>query len=195
MTALLKCADLTRDSFLKLVEDMTPPENDASVLRVWAEAPDGWTLDYWPSVTGKLRWCGAGHRPVSVVARDGLTRTWGGRIFAPSGELRWRVIEALGEHCCRTVFLGKVDWVTDQLSDRSEILRPLCCRTERCFLWGQQSPLSSPEWVELRIPHRFCYPLNASSHRVRATVELWCDAAGDPHFARLCDLEPYQETQ
>lgn len=193
MAVLLKTADLTQTDLRGLLDVLKVPEGDAAALRIWAEAPDGWTLDYWPGLAGKLSWCGSGREPVAVEAGECITRTWAGRIFAPSGELRWRVIESLGDRCCRTVFLGNVDWAPGRLTDRSEILEPLSPRTERYILWGQQTDVSDNDWVELRIPHRFRYPIDRLSPGVQAVVELWCDDAGDLHFMRLCDLEPYEE--
>jgi hypothetical protein len=192
MPGILKAADLTR---VDLIEGLQVPGEELASRRIWAEAPDGWTLDYWRGLVGKLNWCGSGRKPTSVSGSECIARACAGRIFAPSGELRWRFIESLGKHCCRTVFLGNTDWTPNRLSERSEILQTLAPHTDRYFLWGQQTNVSDSDWVELSIPHRFRYPVDGSSKRVRAVVELWCDDAGDLHFARICDLESYEEGQ
>ena len=75
-----------------------------------------------------------------------MSRSTAGRLFAPDGELRWRVIPALGEACWRTIFLGRADWTGAALEDRSEYLRGLQPWRERFFLWGQQSK-ASLDWV------------------------------------------------
>ena len=60
--------------------------------------------------------------------------------------------------------------------------------------WGRQTKATPGEWVELRIPHRFRYPVAGNPGSVAAVVEQWCDDVGEPHFLRLCDLEPAQGT-
>ena len=70
-------------------------------------------------------------------------------------------------------------------------LRP---RRDRYFLWGRQTRTTPGEWVELRIPHRFRYPVAGNPRSVSAVVEQWCDDVDEPHFLRLCDLEPAQGT-
>ena len=192
-TALLKAADLTTSSLLDMIDKLGPPTAEAS-RRVWLEAADGWAFDWWPGLTHSLTWCGAGREPVPECARDCLSRSTGGRLFAPEGELRWRVIHALGETCWRTVFLGTDDWVGGALQDNSGILAGLWPRRDRYFLWGQQTRETPSEWIELRIPHRFRYPIVGNPPRVSAVVEQWCDDVGEPHFLRLCDLEPVQGT-
>jgi hypothetical protein len=128
--------------------------------------------------------------PLPLPAGDCLGRCQAGRIFAPSGELKWRLI---GPGCCRALFLGSADWVGEGLKPRSE-LQGLSPKKLRCFLWGQQSARTPGEWVELRIPHRFRYPLDAQPPAgadtlgARVVVEVWSDASGEPHFVRLCDL-------
>lgn len=190
MAALLKAADLTPALFLDLIAKL-PAVNDSP--RLWLEAPDGWAFDWWPGLEGKLHWCGAGREPVEEFARDCLSRSIAGRLFAPEGELRWRHIPALGLSCWRTVFLGNSDWVGTALHDHSDSLHDLHPHQERFFLWGQQTAETPNEWIELRIPHRFRYPVSGNPDRVKVVVEQWNDDNGELHFVRLCDLEPYQE--
>ena len=193
MTAFLKAADLTPKQFLDLLNDLGHRGTGSPQQRIWMEAPDGWAFDWWPGLEEKLRWCGAGREPVKKRARDCLTRCTAGRLFAPDGELRWRIIPALGESCCRTVFLGNVDWVGTTLGDNSDCLYALNPRQDSFFLWGQQTDATPDEWIELRIPHRFRYPISDNSRSVKAIVEQWEDDTGEPQFVRLCDLESYQE--
>ena len=193
MTAFLKATDLTPEKFLDLLNDLGHRGTDSPRQRIWMEAPDGWALDWWPGLEEKVRWCGAGRDPVEERAYDCLTRSTAGRLFAPDGELRWRIIPALGESCWRTVFLGNADWVGTALDDNSDCLDALNPRQDSFFLWGQQTDSTPDEWIELRIPHRFRYPISDNSRSVKAVVEQWEDYTGEPHFVRLCDLESYQE--
>ena len=219
MTAFLKAADLTQKQFLELIGKLQP-SNDRQPGYVWLEAPDGWTFDWWdwkadlkgPSNGDRqdcdqieadsanndgnlnmLSWCGTGREPIKEAAYDCLTRSTSGRLFAPAGELRWRTIPALGEACYRVVFLGNTDWVGTALEDHSGSLKDLHPHQDSFFLWGQQTSTTPGEWIELRIPHRFRYPVSGNPNRVKVFVEQWCDDTGLPHFLRLCDLEPYQE--
>ncbi len=193
--AIFKAADLTRVEHLALLNDLKVPAADEGSLRIWAEAPEGWVLDYWRGSAEKLSWCSAGRDPTEVLGGEFIERTWAGRVFAPSGEVRWRVIESLGERCCRTVFLGNSDWFAGRLIEHPDVLAQLSPRIERYFLWGQRTQESDPEWIELRIPHRFRYPVAGSPRGVCAVMELWCDDAGDLHLTRLCGLEPIREGQ
>src|SRR5262249_37710314 len=160
---------------------------------------DGWALAYWNGLTGKLPWCAAGRLPEEISARDALQQSLAGRLFAPSGELRWRVLPMLGEHCCRTVYLGSPGWAPAALSTRSDLQDcRLRASSETVLLWGQQTKRTPDEWVELRIPHRFRYPvepLDPGSGRVgvHARIEVWRDPAGEVHFVRLCDLQAFPE--
>lgn len=192
-TALLKAADLTPTGLHDLIGKLDPPSAKIS-RRVWLEAPDGWAFDWWPGLTHDLTWCGAGREPFLECARDCLSRSTAGRLFAPDGELRWRVIPSLGETCWRAVFLGTSDWVGGVLQDNSGLLAGLRPRRDRYFLWGRQTRTTPGEWVELRIPHRFRYPVAGNPRSVSAVVEQWCDDVDEPHFLRLCDLEPAQGT-
>ncbi|NLX99908.1 MAG: hypothetical protein GXY83_27740 [Rhodopirellula sp.] len=193
MTVLLKAGDLTPGELIDLIGGAEIPADAERPLRIWAEAPDAWALDFWRGLDGHLLWCAAHRGARNLKTLDCLSTAWAGRIFAPSGELRWRIIRGLGSNCCRTVFLGSQDWLPGKLQDRSDILRTLVPHLDRYFLWGQCTDASPDEWIELRIPHRFRYPLVTRSRGVRLVVELWRDPAGETHFARLCDLEPYQE--
>ena len=191
MTAFLKAADLTQDRFLDLIANLRQPDADNFPARIWLEAPDGWALDWWDwrsGPAGNLHWCGAGRGPVEELARDCLARSTAGRLFDSSGELRWRVIPALGQSCWRTVFLGNADWVGKEMDDHSTGLDGLHPHSSGFLLWGQQTPQTPNEWVELRIPHRFRYPVAGNPPSVRVVVEEWRDDSGEPHFVRLCDL-------
>ena len=193
-TATLKAADLTPDGFLDLIGNLDPPDAELP-RRVWMEAADGWAFDWWPGLEHNLNWCGAGREPTEEHAGGCLSRSTAGRLFARDGELRWRVIRALGEPYWRTVFLGNSDWVGDALEDCSDRLDGLQPRRDRLFLWGQQREEVPGEWIVLRIPHRFRYPVVGNPGRVSALVEQWTDEAGEPHFLRLCDLGPVEPAE
>lgn len=194
MTAFLKTADLTQEEFLCLIGNLQPPDIDKFPGHIWIEAPDGWALDWWDWRSGlnnKLGWCGAGREPIKECAHGCLTRSTAGRLFAPDGELRWRTIPALGQSCWRTVFIGNADWAGAKLDDHSSSLSNLCPHQDSFFLWGQKTKATPNEWIELRIPHRFRYPVSGNTDRVKIVVEQWNDNTGEPHFVRLCDLESY----
>ena len=197
MTVLLKAADLTQEQFLELIGNLRP-SNERQPGYVCLEAPDGWAFDCWDwqsGLEGELSWCGAGRESITEGSQDCLTKSTSGRLFAPEGELRWRTIPALGDSCWRTVFLGNTDWVGAALEDHSDSLNDLHPHQDSFFLWGQQTEATPDEWVELRIPHRFRYPIGNPNgvKRVKVRVEQWHDDTGIPHFFRLCDLEPYME--
>lgn len=205
--AFLKAADLTQEEFMKLIENLQP-NNDKRPGYVWLEAPDGWAFDWWdwtsklvapednegPRVNA-LHWCGTVQESVEEKepAYDCLTRSTAGRLFDPAGELRWRTVPALGETCYRVVFLGNTDWVGTALKDHSDSLNDLQPQEDRFFLWGQQTERTPKEWIELRIPHRFRYPVSGNPNRIKICVEQWRDSTGAIHFSRLCDLGPYEE--
>ena len=132
MTAFLKAADLTPDQFLDLITDFD--RKDSPQQRIWLEAPDGWAFDWWRGLAGNLYWCGAGREPVEKSACDCLIRSTAGRLFAPDGELRWRIIPALDESCWRAVFLGNADWVDTALYDYSARLHDLHPHQDSFFL-------------------------------------------------------------
>ena len=192
MASFLRAADLTPGRFLELITDLDPPANGAVPRRIWLEAPDGWAFDWWRGAKHSIRWCGAGREPIEDAEDvcDYLCRSTAGRLFAPDGELRWRVVPALGDACWRTVFLGGADWAGSALDDCSDRLTGLEPRQHRYFLWGEQTRATPGEWIELRIPHRFRYPISGNCRNVMAVVEQWRDDFGEPHFFRLCDLEP-----
>ena len=206
--AFLKAADLTQEQFIELIGNLRS-DNVKRPSYVWLEAPDGWAFDWWdwtselvvpennneePHVN-TLHWCGTGQESVAEKepAYDCLTRSTDGRLFDPAGELRWRTIPALGEACYRVVFLGNTDWVGIALKDHSDSLNDLQPHADLFFLWGQQTLRTPDQWIELRIPHRFRYPVSGNPNRIKIRVEQWRDSTGATHFSRLCDLEPYEE--
>ena len=193
MTAFLKTADLTRKQFLDLTTNLQL-DTGSDLCYIWLEAPDGWALDRWNG-EGELRWYGAGRESTKKSAQDCLSCSTAGRLFAPSGELRWRTIPALGQSYWRTVFLGRVDWVGPVLEDHSDTLNGLHSHQENFLLWGRQTSATPDEWVELRIPHRFRYPITDNPERVKVIVEQWDDSTGAPHFIRLCGLASFGEEE
>lgn len=191
MTAFLKAADLIQNEFLALIQNLTP-DTDALPCYVLLEAPDGWVLDWWDwksGLEGELYWYGAGREPIKKSSRDCLTKSTVGRLFAPEGELHWRTIPALGDTCWRVIFLGNIDWVQTALEDYSDSLNNLHPRQDNFYLWGQQTPETPGEWIELRIPHRFQYPITGNPSRVKIVTEQWENDTGEPHFVRLCNLK------
>lgn len=196
-TPLLKAGDLTLPDLQRLLAELTFPE--AEQARCWLDAPDGWALDYWRGMNGIVRWNGAGRDPYDEPLKKVISRVTTGRLFTASGELKWRQLPVLGERSCRVVFIGK-GWASvslETLPSREE-LADLSCDEATYPLWGQQTRHTPGEWIDLRIPHRLCYPVDAempTQGRVitQVKVEIWKDRCGEPQFIRLCDLTAGQE--
>ncbi|MDW8266675.1 MAG: hypothetical protein RMJ52_15235 [Gemmataceae bacterium] len=169
--------------------------------RIWLDAPDGWSLAHWPGLANKLPWCRAGHDPGEVLAIEVVSRSTAGRLFDDHGELQWRKLLVLGESTWRTVYLGAERDSVASLPSRTE-LKGLEPKRSEHPLWGiltassRRSGTVLDEWVELRIPHRFRYPVEVPTPRpmalaVKAIIETWRDNRGETHFMRLCDLLAY----
>lgn len=194
----LRAADVTPAELIGLLRDAAPPAGETAWC--WLEAADGWTLDFWPSTQGTVRVQAANRQPVAEKIEGFLPRVIAGRVFSPSGELRWRVLPALGERSCRVVFLGE-PWGgagIGSLQSRNELdgLTPV---DRRYPLWGQQTHITPGEWIELRIPHRLRYPISSGTSgqgRVIATlrVQLWKNRRGEVQFLRLCSLDAMVES-
>ncbi|GIW82521.1 MAG: hypothetical protein KatS3mg105_4328 [Gemmatales bacterium] len=182
---------MTPSDLERLLQELNLPADEK--VRCWLDGPDGWALDYWSGLDGVVRWNGAGHDPRDQTVKNLFSRITQGRIFSPSGELKWRVLPALGEFRCRVVFLG--NWAFPSLESlplRKELAA--LSRHEATYpLWGQQTKDTPGEWIELRIPHRLRYPVHAEAPvqgRViaKVRVEIWKDSRSEPQFIRLCDL-------
>jgi hypothetical protein len=193
--AVLRAKDLTSSELLALVSAW------GKRGRVWLEAPDGWSLAYWPGLAELIPWCAAGREPGSITAKDAVERSVAGRLFDRAGELRWRKLPVLGESAWRTVFLGEDCDAVTPLPLRTE-LNNLQPRHSEHPLWGiltaaaRRRDDEPAEWVELRIPHRFRYPVQVPTPQpktlaVKVVVETWKDQRGEAHFMRLCDLSAY----
>ena len=191
MTAFLKAADLTQDAFLKLIGNLTP-SSDTFPCHIYLEAADGWALDWWDwksNLGGEISWYTASQELSKDASRACLKKSTSGRLFALEGELRWRTITALGDSCWRVIFLGNVDWVGTALEDYSDSLNNLHPQKDSFYLWGQRTQTAPDDWIELRIPHRFQYPIHGKPQRLKVVTEQWSDDTGEPHFVRLCHLE------
>lgn len=200
MASILRAGDRTPEQLTELLTGLCFPEGE--VVRAWLEGVDGWSLDYWPGTAGRILWCGAGCEPTEETVTQLLPRLTGGRVFAPAGELRWRVLPVLGASSCRTVYLGNdLESVRDlPVSYELAGLEP---RSAEHPLWGLLTDTTRGQggdadaWVELRVPHRFRYPVSlqalssAGRVAVKALVETWVNAAGEAQFVRLCDLQAY----
>jgi hypothetical protein len=188
---ILRAGDLAPANLLRLLEDLSPPAGEK--VRCWLDAPDGWALDYWRGPSKTVLWNSAGRDPRDEPLQEMLPRVTLGRVFSPSGELKWRLLPALGERCCRVVFLGA--WASaalEALPLREELAA--LSREEATYpLWGQQTKHTPGEWIDLRIPHRLRYPVDAETPErgrviAKVKVEIWNDNRGEPQFIRLCDL-------
>ena len=136
----------------------------------------------WPEVPLLLAFTAAEARFAPYRYDAGfLSQTDQGRIFGPSGELRWRQL-ATG---LRVVYLG-LSGVPEGLVSYCEHLQHLRRAKRRLLLWGVRTDLEN-EWLEQQIPHRLVYPLDTAVQRrgrVALVVEDWCDTAGIPRFSR-----------
>ncbi len=199
MTTTLRAGDLKPGELVELLASLRFPEGQTA--RAWLDGLGGWSLDYWPGVEGKVRWYRAGNAVEERGVRELLPRLVSGRVFAPTGELRWRWLPALGEQSCRTVYLGE-EGAPSELEARPELSQLERGPRAEYPLWGLLTEATrghgegADEWVELRVPHRFRYPVDVSGLRaervaVKAIVETWVDGRGEPHFVRLCDLQAY----
>jgi hypothetical protein len=194
MGATLKAGDVLPAELLELVGQIRVTED----VRIWVEGADGWALDYWAGPEAPVRWCAAGREADPLAGREVLARSQAGRIFAPSGELRWRCLPSPSPPRCRVVFLGEHDWLPGRLAVRDEIERlDLTPAVDSAILWGQKTTASDGDWVELRVPHRFRYPVPDPGVDagvpvgVRVWTEVWSDRWGEPHFIRLRDMTAY----
>lgn len=202
MAAILRARDLTPDELAGLIAALRFPPDQK--VRAWLDGVDGWSLAYWPMIDGKVLWYGAGRMPVEQPVRELLPRLVGGRVFAPAGELRWRRVPALGARSCRAVYLGEdLDSVAsltarpDEFAGLSRWADKHPGQREERPLWGLLTAKTYDDWVELRVPHRFRYPVDKPDPAwqrcgVKAIVETWIDKRGEPHFVRLCDLQAYR---
>jgi len=200
MNTILKSEDLAPGELVELLSEVPATlqwhENEQlrqEKVRFWLDAPDGWTFAWWPGLRGQIPWNRTGMLPFPQgIDAELLSRATAGRLFAPSGELRWRKLPALGKKSCRTVFLGDSAWAPARLSPRSE-LESMTCTTRKSLLWGQQTASTPDAWIQLSIPHRLNYPVDPPDPAwrrvaVQATLEIWIDTTGVPHFVRLVDL-------
>lgn len=195
--AELRAADIAPSELAELLSDAKPAAGETAWC--WLEAPDAWALDKWPGLDGQITVQRAHRLPDREAAADFLRRASSGRVFAPSGELRWRVLPALGDHPVRVVFLGE-NWSGSSLNGlaaRTE-LQGLVRSEETYPLWGQQTQATQDAWVELRIPHRLHYPVDVGGTDrgriiVRLGVQLWKDRRGVVQLLRLCSLTPSVE--
>ncbi len=194
--AELRASEVTPDELAALLTNTRPPNGETAWC--WLEAPDGWVLERWNGSEGNVRVQAAHCLPREEPLGGFLPRVTAGRVFAPSGELRWRVLPALGSRTCRVVFLGDA-WVgLESLTLRPD-LNGLTAVDESYPLWGQQTQATPEEWIELRIPHRLRYPVSCGAPgqgRIVAQlrVQLWKDRLGEVQFLRLRSLDTTVES-
>jgi len=194
MHAILKAGDIPATELAELIGQVQAPD----AVRIWAEGLDGWALDFWAGLDAPVRWCAAGRLPSTLTGREVLNRAQAGRLFAPSGELKWRVLPAPAPPRCRLVFLGDRDWLPGRLETCDELERLFMTSSiESTILWGQKTSTSEDDWIELRIPHRFRYPVAeiaagpGGGIGVKLWTEVWSDRWGEPQFIRLRELTTY----
>src|SRR5262245_44968932 len=120
--SVLQAGDLTLDELRELLGAVSVHGSEPT--RIWLETADGWSLAWWRGLAGEVPFCRAGHESRDVPVADLVTRAQAGRLFAPSGELRWRALPSLGERSRRAVFLGRHVWAASLMADCSEELPP-----------------------------------------------------------------------
>ena len=191
--AMLKTARFCRwEEFVPLLKQASEAWQDEG-LRCWLAAPDGWSLDWWPGMAGRVRWYRACALAAESDAAEAAAKATEGRIFCPIGELRWRRLELRPDAPLRAVLLAQQGPIGEQMTDRSELLAPWSPRRRTAYLWGQRTAESGQEWIELRIPQRFRYPVHGAPRFVRLVLEEWIDPVGVVQLARFCALEGAEE--
>ncbi len=124
--------------------------------------------------------------PFSIADASWLDETSEGRIFSPSGELRWRLINDQ----FRLVYMGE-DSVMNGLEDCSQELGNLTPSIKEFLFWGVRSDLEQ-EWLEQQVPQRFSYPIYGGQierGRIQLLVEQHCDYSGIPRFSRYHSIK------
>ena len=124
-----------------------------------------------------------------------------GRIFAPSGELRWEQQDGM----FWAVFCGEYVDLHGFIRETSPELQPeqLTIYERAYYLWGtrvkanEQATLGLPAetiaFVELQIPRVLHYPVSSNTKRVKMKVKEYMTANGVPAYARFVGLEEEQD--
>ena len=188
MNSVLRAGDIPLETLQGLIRTAAEAW-DGQPVRIWINAPDGWSFDWLPRDGASITWYQAGTLPGREQLHSALDRSESGRLFSPNGELKWRRLDDGGEPSFRVVFLGSPDVLENELADCSDLLRGLTRIEKRVFLWGQRTPVSEPDWVELRIPHRLRYPVEKPAQRLQLVIESWVDESGAEQFRRLCNVQ------
>lgn len=174
----LLARDMPRSALVGLLMKHVWPEDDDPLL--WVECPD----------TAELV-------PLGAEGGDGLVqRSFAGRLFAASGELRWRTMRCANadgtrEAVDRVVFLGEAcPRLSETLADHSSELENLTSERRTVALWGESVQGSvPPAWFETRIHCALHYPWDGIPARfLWLEQEVWRDDAGEAVFVRLCRL-------
>ena len=189
---VLKAGDLTAPELLELLGQVTVPNSER--IRCWLESTEGWAFDEWQGPANAVRWNAAGRRPREAPVESQYSHVFHGRLFSLSGELRWRILPALGVRCYRVVYLGD-GWsspLLEALPARDE-LSGLAAEIAEYPLWGQQTRNSPGEWIDLRIPHRLRYPVAVEAPKIgrviaRIQVQIWRDCRAEIQFIRFRDV-------
>jgi hypothetical protein len=158
----------------------------------------------WPLEPSRLLWVECPDT-AELIAFEGpglaslISRSYSGRVFSRSGELRWRGIgrpAGASGPIDRLVFLGETPpgGAASVLLDNSDELRGLDVHEQVVALWGTLDQSSSSlrnEWVDSRIPRRLAYPWTAPETAPPALAlrqQLWRDARGAVQFIRFMEL-------
>lgn len=160
---IVRAGDLKGDELQRLLSKVQASGGEEPPAWFWLTTPDEWTIERWRGLEARV--------PVYQTQRSGGERAVGelvsksewGCIFQPLWELRWRRLEPFVDGRFRVRFAGEPG--DDLQATLEELLRCALdvegwqAEQRKYRLWGEHSEATDPDWIELRIPHRFRYPV------------------------------------
>jgi len=191
-------ADMTPATFVESLDSFAATTADDPQRWLWLTADAGWSLDAWRGLSESVNWYQAGclRNDASDVARQRILESSEGRLFDAKGEVRWQNIGSSSEPLFRVVAISSGEiWEQERRLLRSAPGVEVCnaralgvrrrSESTQLALWGRQSPRTPGEWIELKIPHRFKYPVsqdNCNAESIAIDCETWEDDLGQVHF-------------
>ncbi len=203
-------ADMSPVAFAESLDSFAVTSSDNPRRWLWLAADDGWSLDAWRGLSESVNWYQAGRLrdDTSMETRQKIINSSEGRLFDANGEVRWQNIASSSEPLFRVVAIGSGElWRQESKPIQNVPGVELCnagtlgvkMRPESTplLLWGHQSSRTPGEWIELKIPHRFKYPVSqetCDAKSIAIECEIWEDDMGQVHFIRfrgLVDATPF----
>lgn len=172
---VLLAADVNESTLADLLSRVQIPEDACG----WLDFFDSWRFKKW----------------FELKNDTDLTQTIMGRIFASSGELRWRAIPFLNDSIIRVVFLGSCLWdgLGNCLQDCSNELLGCTPQSQEILLWGKRDKTDKTisRWIERKIPHHLYYPIESPSSPYAAIeTQVWIsDRDGQIQWMRFCQIK------